>query len=63
MFGDGGANVLYGGDGNDWVFTKGQDSQPDKLYCGKGKDTYDADDNDLVSSSCEKKMKWGRGIP
>ena len=63
MFGDGGADVLYGGDGNDWVFTKGQDRQPDKLYCGKGKDTYDADDNDLVSSSCEKKMKWGRGIP
>ncbi len=32
-----------------------EDRQPDKLYCGKGKDEYGADKNDYVSSSCEKK--------
>jgi len=59
MYGGGGADVLYGGDGNDYVLTKREDRQPDKLYCGEGKDTYEADKNDFVSSSCEKNE--GRG--
>ena len=32
------------------------DHQPDKLYCGKGKDAYDADKYDYVDSSCELEM-------
>jgi hypothetical protein len=31
-----------------------RDRQPDKFYCGKGKDTYIADKIDYVDSSCEK---------
>ena len=62
MYGFRGADVLYGGDGSDFLSTTG-DRQPDKLYCGEGKDLYEANKNDFVSSSCEKKMKWGRGIP
>jgi hypothetical protein len=34
------------------------DRQRDMLYCGEGRDYYDADKNDLVDSSCEKKAKW-----
>jgi hypothetical protein len=32
-----GADVIYGGDGNDTIVAF-SDGQPDKLYCGKGKD-------------------------
>jgi hypothetical protein len=62
MYGGRGQDVLYGEDGRDFLSTKGEDRQHDKLYCGDGKDYYEADKNDFVSSSCEKKMKWGRGI-
>ena len=51
-----GVDVLYGGDGRDFIVDD-RDRQPDKLYCGKGKDTYlVADKKDFVSSSCEKKF-------
>ena len=50
----GGKDVIYGGDGKDNVLT--HDDQPDKLYCGKGKDNYWADKLDYVDSSCERKM-------
>ena len=50
-----GEDVMYGGDGNDLLI--GGDGQRDKLYCGKGKDRYDADKIDYVDSSCEKKIK------
>ena len=59
----GGANVIYGGDGNDAVIFHPKDGQPDKFYCGKGKDTYGLDgaaqmaNDDYVDSSCEKKVK------
>jgi hypothetical protein len=53
-----GEDVLYGGDGNDSIFAFG-DRQPDKLYCGKGKDEYGIDKNDYVDSSCEKKAVLG----
>ena len=49
-----GEDVLYGGDGDDF-FSADRDRQRDKLYCGKGKDSYLADKNDYVDSSCEKK--------
>jgi len=62
MYGGRGADALYGGDGSDFLSTKWEDRQPDKLYCGIGKDYYEADKNDFVSSSCEKKMKWGPGV-
>jgi hypothetical protein len=50
-----GEDVKYGGDGNDHILTF-YDHQPDKLYCGKGKDYYAADKHDYVDSSCEVKM-------
>ena len=57
-----GADVIYGGDGNDDIFAF-VDDQRDKLYCGKGKDAYHADEKiDYVSSSCEKKIKV-RSVP
>ena len=57
MSGGEGADVLYGGDGRDLIVDT-RDRQPDKLYCGKGKDKYLVEEqNDYVSSSCEKKIK------
>ena len=58
LVGDKGEDVLYGGDGLDSVYAEG-DGQRDELYCGEGKDEYDADKNDYVSSTCEKKVKSG----
>ena len=52
---DVGEDVYYGEGGNDGIFAQG-DRQPDKLYCGKGKDRYVAEKIDYVDSSCEKKM-------
>ena len=62
--GGNGADVIYGGDGSDFIDARGdkQPRQPDKLYCGKGKDQYDADPMDYVDSSCEKKAMWWRPI-
>jgi hypothetical protein len=57
VYGDSGADVLHGGDGGDFLSTTG-DRQPDKLYCGEGKDKYEADKNDFVSSSCEEVAEW-----
>ena len=62
IVGGNGADVIYGGDGDDSI-TERWDRGHDKIYCGKGKDRYEADKNDFVSSSCEKKAKWGPGIP
>jgi Ca2+-binding RTX toxin-like protein len=59
IIGGNGDDVIYGGDGNDSILEM-DDRGHDKLYCGKGKDGYDADKNDFVSSSCEKKFKWRR---
>jgi hypothetical protein len=50
-----GEDVYYGEGGNEVIFARG-DRQPDKLYCGKGKDRYGAEKIDYVDSSCEKKM-------
>ena len=53
-----GKDVIYGGDGNDSIVESVPDGQPDKLYCGKGKDRYYAAEKiDHVDSSCEKKTK------
>ncbi len=56
--GENGADVIYGGDGNDY-FTEMWDRGPDKLYCGKGKDVYHVDKKDFVDSSCEP-GRWVR---
>lgn len=53
---DVGEDVYYGEGGNDVIFASFPDGQPDKLYCGKGKDRYFADKIDYVDSSCEKNM-------
>jgi hypothetical protein len=50
-----GEDVIYGGDGNDHILTF-YDHQPDKLYCGKGKDYYAADKHDYVDGSCEVEL-------
>jgi hypothetical protein len=52
-----GKDVIYGGDGNDSLSTAGDRGQRDELYCGKGKDEYNADENDFVGSSCEEKYR------
>ena len=49
---DSGNDVIYGGDGNDKLYSN--DDGGDKLYCGAGRDTYHAEKNDYVDSSCEK---------
>jgi hypothetical protein len=62
LSGGDGKDVLYGGDGNDELgLDVRNDEQPDKVYCGKGKDTYVVakdiyivDEIDYVDSSCEK---------
>jgi len=59
--GGNGDDVIYGGDGNDFILEV-WDRGHDELYCGKGKDAYEADKKDFVSSSCEKKIKPGPGI-
>jgi RTX calcium-binding nonapeptide repeat (4 copies) len=59
-----GEDVLHGGAGNDGVLASGlrEDGHPDKLYCGPGKDVYDAGKLDYVDSSCEKKKVLVRGL-
>ena len=55
-----GKDGIYGGDGNDSVdgLDEGvNDTQRDELYCGPGKDVYDAGKLDYVDSSCEKEVK------
>ena len=52
-----GADVIYGGDGNDSIVAF-SDGQPDKLYCGKGKDEYHVEEKIDHVSSCEKKIKF-----
>ena len=56
IVGGNGNDVIYGEDGNDQIF-EWDDWGHDKLYCGKGKDTYEADKNDFVSSSCETALE------
>ena len=59
LSGRNGEDVLYGGDGNDNLngIDEGlKDTQRDELYCGPGKDGYDAGKLDYVESSCEKKV-------
>ena len=46
-----GNDVIYGGAGNDDIDSS--DDGGDKLYCGEGRDSYWADKNDYVDSSCE----------
>jgi len=60
MYGGKGADVFYGGDGNDNIVAAaaevdyGTNKQPDKLYCGAGRDYYFVSRLDYVSSSCEE---------
>src|SRR5829696_1742160 len=65
-----GEDVIYGGPGDDKLdggpsdavlgggelLPGGGDGQRDKLYCGEGRDSYFADKEDHVSSSCEVKL-------
>jgi Ca2+-binding RTX toxin-like protein len=52
---DGGpSEAVYGGPGE--LLPGGGDGQRDKIYCGEGRDSYWADKEDYVSSSCEVKL-------
>jgi Ca2+-binding RTX toxin-like protein len=64
-----GEDVIYGGPGDDKldggpsdavytgeVLRGGGDGQRDKIYCGEGRDSYWADKEDYVDSSCEVKL-------
>jgi hypothetical protein len=62
LIGGKGEDAIYGGDGDDLIdgatvdlFGHVVKKQPDKLYCGEGKDHYIADKLDYVDSSCEVK--------
>ena len=54
-----GNDVIYGGDGNDVIRANETYGQRDKLYCGEGRDKYQAGKNDYVDSSCEKQFESG----
>jgi Ca2+-binding RTX toxin-like protein len=60
LVGGPGEDVIYGGDGKDYIEESG-DGQLDKLYCGEGRDTYNAATTDYVDSSCEKGQLWEDG--
>jgi Ca2+-binding RTX toxin-like protein len=64
-----GEDVIYGGPGDDKldggpsdavytgeVLRGGGDGQRDEIYCGEGRDSYWADKEDYVDSSCEVKL-------
>ena len=52
---DGGpSEAVYGGPGE--LLPGGGDGQRDKIYCGEGRDSYFADKEDYVDSSCEVKL-------
>jgi Ca2+-binding RTX toxin-like protein len=55
LWGSKGEDVLYGGDGNDHLDATTWDKHRDELDCGEGLDTYSADEQDYVDSSCERK--------
>ena len=57
VFPDSGNDVIYGGAGNDDLDS--HDDGGDKLYCGAGRDSYWADKNDYVDSSCETNSAAG----
>jgi hypothetical protein len=59
-----GEDVLYGGKGNDALAGVDDFGPPmrDELYCGPGKDVYDARKLDYVDSSCEKKVQLVVGL-
>jgi len=66
LFGDqsregAGEDVIYGGDGNDTIISA--DGNRDKIYCGEGRDRYNADRLDYVDSSCEKEGVPGPPFP
>lgn len=56
LFGGGGEDVLYGGEGND-LLDAGRDGKRDRLHCGGGRDSYVADENDVVADDCEIETK------
>ena len=66
LHGGEGEDVLYGGDGNDYLEGRDvrvKDTQRDELYCGAGRDRYNAGRLDHVSSSCEEVWHGGPSGP
>ena len=56
LFGYGGEDAIYGGEGDD-LLDAARDGRRDELYCGGGRDSYAADEIDVVADDCEVKMR------
>ncbi len=56
LYGGDGEDVLYGGDGED-LLDVGRDGQRDRIYCGAGRDTYVAEEIDVVADDCETETR------
>ena len=54
--GGGGEDSLYGGRGDDLLDAE-RDGHKDELHCGDGRDSYIADEIDLVADDCEVETK------
>ncbi len=61
LSGDAGADVLDGGDGADRIAAR--DGEADRITCGPGVDTLDADGADVVAADCETATRTGTGSP
>ena len=56
LFGYRGEDAIYGGEGDD-LLDAARDGQRDELYCGGGRDSYTADEIDVVADDCEVKTR------
>lgn len=59
--GDQGVDSLAGGPGADGITTR--DGEPDRVVCGDGADTVDADTLDTVAADCESVTRTGTAPP
>ena len=56
LHGGGGEDAIYGGEGDD-LLDAARDGQRDEIYCGGGRDSYAADEIDVVADDCEVKTR------
>jgi hypothetical protein len=49
-----GEDEIAGGDGDDWIKSRGDGGDADNITCGEGEDTVRADSNDVVAADCER---------
>jgi hypothetical protein len=53
---DSAVDILYGGDGNDFIISSSfnRPAARDMVYCGAGRDFAAVDSNDIVRDDCER---------